>query len=379
MKVLLISRFSHQERYFRALAAQSEIAMEVLSREDLSRYSADVAGWPWQAESRSLTDTHIDRLTFRRRSPLRVLRPLRRALHALYARRDYSRFLQAFGERQPDAIVVWNGGHWFFQAAIRAAADMGIRVFYCENGLLPNTTTFDPRGVNYRNSVPREAAFYRALPPMPAVASTDLVARAPGRRIRTRPIVLPERYLFVPLQMNRDTQIVFNSPWIRDMYQLLGVLQSVLARIDDRQLAIVVKEHPSCTERYERHHRSLHPRLLFANGNATKELIDAAEGVITVNSTVGLEAMLRERRVIVIGNAFYDIAGLVLGARDEDALVGAINALATWQPDAQLRRQFLGYLSSVYCIPTSWHAPDARHCRRIEERLRNVIEHGLPL
>ncbi|MBK6289198.1 MAG: capsular biosynthesis protein [Gammaproteobacteria bacterium] len=379
VRVLLIWRFSHHASYFRALATQSSLEMVPFSKEDLPAITLADLAWLWQADIANLAATHIDRLTFGRHNRLRPLRALRRVMHSVFAALACARFHRAFLRQRPDAIAVWNGGHWFFQAAIRAAREFAIPVFYCENGLLPDTTTFDPRGINYHNAVPRAAAFYRALAPMPPLTRTSLVARKPVRGCSAQPLTLPRRYLFVPLQMNRDTQIVFNSPWIRDMYQLLQVLRTVIERVGDAELSIVVKEHPSCTFRYDDQRTTLGPRFLFANGNSTQELIDGAEAVITVNSTVGLEALLRERRVIVIGSAFYAIDELVLRAGNEDELVTAIDALVDWQPDTGLRHQFLGWLETVYCIPGSWRAPDAAHCRRIEQRLENVVERGLAL
>ena len=111
-----------------------------------------------------------------------------RGLGDVYKRQ---RFHRAFLRQRPDAIAVWNGGHWFFQAAIRAAREFAIPVFYCENGLLPDTTTFDPRGINYHNAVPRAAAFYRALAPMPPLTRTSLVARKPVRGCSAQPLTLP--------------------------------------------------------------------------------------------------------------------------------------------------------------------------------------------
>lgn len=379
MRVLLIWRFSHHARYFSALAAQSNLEMVPFAQEDLPAIGIAELTWLWHADTAGLAGAHIDRLTFGRSNRLRPLRALRRALHSLYAALACARFHSAFRHRRPDAIVVWNGGHWFFQAAIRAAREFAIPVFYCENGLLPGTATFDPRGVNFHNAIPRDAAFYRALAPMPPLTRTTLVARTTPPGTSEKPVALPRRYLFVPFQMNRDTQIVFNSPWIRDMHHLLQVLQTVIVRAGDTELMIVVKEHPSCTFRYDRERRTLGPRFLFASGNSVQELIDGAEAVITVNSTVGLEALLRERRVIAIGNAFYAIDGLALRAGNEDELVAAIGSLATWQPDAQLRHQFLGWLETVYCIPGSWQTPDTRHCQHIDQRLRNVVELGLAL
>lgn len=379
MKVFLIARYRHHERYFATLAARCDIPMQVFTLNTLPWLKPAFWRCLRRVDARALIAGHLATKSRKLGKRNALFWHLYQAANAARAALAYAQFCQLLHEQRPDGLVMWNGGNWFLQAAALAAREQGIPVFYGENGLLPNTTTLDPQGVNFNNAMPRDAAFYRALPDEYTPINTTLVPRTSARSEQARAVTLPPRYVFVPFQVNTDSQIVFNSPWIRDMVHLLEVLQAVVPLLADPALVFVVKEHPSCKFRYDTYYDKVGDRIVFANGNNTQALIQGAEAVITVNSTVGLEALLLDRRVIVIGNAFFAIPGLVLEARSEAALAAAVNQLPTWQPDPVLRRQFLGYLSGTYCIPGSWKDPDDRHVARVAQRLRNVLEHGLPL
>ena len=62
-------------------------------------------------------------------------------------------------------ICIWNG-HRLPEYAIKLIAKKNnIKLAFFENGLLPDSTTVDPNGVNDLNSVPREKEFYENYVP----------------------------------------------------------------------------------------------------------------------------------------------------------------------------------------------------------------------
>ena len=150
-----------------------------------------------------------------------------------YYERQYLRFYRRFyillNKYQPKCIALWNG-HRLPEFAIKHLAEqLNIPVVHFENGLLPNTTTFDLKGVNDANSLPREAEFYRARTASKVstpVADRDLVIRKFHRSKRShaeddifhKP--LPAKFIFVPFQVKFDSQVLLNSPHIKTMSEL---------------------------------------------------------------------------------------------------------------------------------------------------------------
>jgi hypothetical protein len=295
---------------------------------------------------------------------------LTRLLGAMWLFLVYERYFR----RHPCATIgLWNGNKFRQRVVVAAARALHRGLVFFENGLLPNTTTVDFRGVNAYNSVPRDAAFYQQIcfdeqNPLPQ----QLVARKAERAKGGAKLgALPERFIFVPFQVNTDSQITIHSPWIGNMWQLFDAVAQARQALGESAPHFVFKEHPSCPQDY----RDLHERckaddrLLFANDFSTQELIQRAEAVIIINSTVGVESLLLSKKVIVLGSAFYDIDGLTLRARSQTQLLDALRVLDQWQVDETLRIHFLRYLHDDYAVPGAWSAPSESHWHAMKTRL----------
>lgn len=276
--------------------------------------------------------------------------------------------------RHPCAMIgLWNGNKFRQRVVVAVAHTLQRRLVYFENGLLPNTTTVDFCGVNAYNSVPRDAAFYRQLS---FAAGRPLPQQLVERKAETaKPsdgqTTLPERFIFVPFQVNTDSQITLHSPWIRNMWQLFAAIDTARQALNNDNLHFVFKEHPSCPQAYDELHRRCQgdEHILFANDRSTQELIQGAEAVIIINSTVGLESLLLGKKVIVLGDAFYAIDSLTMHAYNQTELTATLTRLGEWQPDTQLRENFLRYLHDDYAIPDNWTQPSATHWQALNQRL----------
>jgi len=295
---------------------------------------------------------------------------LTRLLGAVWLFLIYDRYFR----RRPCAMIgLWNGNKFRQRVVVAVAHTLQRRLVFFENGLLPNTTTVDFRGVNAYNSVPRDPGFYKQLcvdehKPLPQ----QLVARkAETAKGGEKLDVLPKRFIFVPFQVSTDSQITLHSPWIGNMWQLFEAIAAARQALGDAAPHFVFKEHPSCPQDYRELHRrcKADDHLLFANDRSTQELIQQAEAVITINSTVGLESLLLGKKVLVLGNAFYDMDGLTLHARSQAQLFDALRVLDQWQVDKMLRDNFLRYLHDDYAIPGNWAEPTPAHWQAMNARL----------
>lgn len=109
-------------------------------------------------------------------------------------------------------------------------------------------------------------------------------------------------YIFFPLQVSNDSQILIHSD--------ISLRDSVLYAIKEakeKNLELVIKPHPAehnqkifkeICKLKEKH------KFYFINDNTFK-LIKYAKKVITINSTVGLEAKICGKEVEILGRAFY--------------------------------------------------------------------------
>nr|WP_246335805.1 capsular biosynthesis protein [Azomonas macrocytogenes] len=284
--------------------------------------------------------------------------------------------IQALLERsRPDAVVVWNGSNRLCRILLSLLPEH-TGTFFFENGLLPDTTTLDPRGVNYENSVPREAAFYRryaAERNIAAEAAPVVLVPRKNRSAGKTAIELPERFIFIPFQVDIDSQVRLFSPWVRNMRELFAIGER-LAR--ETGICVVFKEHPSSRESYPDLHARASEQLLFANGNGTQELIEASLLVITLNSTVGLESLLLGKPVLTLGQAFFNIGGVTMHADSTEEVVSLVRRYPDWPLDESLRKAFLHYLKNSYCVPGAWKRSGKTHLLDVAQRMQGqLMEH----
>ncbi len=295
----------------------------------------------------------------------------RRRLLSRFARWHHAAASARMDRDRPDVIGVWGGQSVDARAVRLAAAERCIPCVLFETGLLPSTTTADAAGVNAENSVPRDPEFYRSYQQDAAISDRIV----PRRRSTGTPEALPQRFVFVPFQVALDSQVLLYSPWIRDMRHLYWLLEATARELPE-DLHLVFKPHPNCPNVYNdlRRHSADTNRLNFVENHATADLVRRSIGVVTINSTVGVEALLLERPVLCLGRACYAIPGVADSARRPSELISWLAACADGLNVTQkLRRPFLNWLANEYVIPDSHRAPGPAHFARLSQRLLTIV------
>ncbi|MEM7419410.1 MAG: hypothetical protein AAF364_06720 [Pseudomonadota bacterium] len=372
-KYLLIARGSSHIRYFRKFAEATSLNVSVIkinSKPFLPLYFSYLK-LTKGVDLESLNKPHL--LKKERKHP-RLAGSFFWSYYSMLSRfllkLDIAKSAALIDKENADVVGVWNGQKQPSSSIAAAAILLGKEVVYFENGLLPNSTTCDWKGVNCQNSLPSNTAFYRQFDNDKKELPTELVPRAPTT-VKAKGVelnALPKKYVFVPFQVETDSQIISNSPWIRCMGQLYEHLESIIEKVNDPNLFFVIKEHPSESTRHD-HLHDKHKRILFANQCNTQMLIEKAQAVITVNSTVGIESLLLSKPVIALGSACYGVKGVCLQANSELELLDLINNLARYHSENTVTRGFLNFLHQHYVIPTAWSNIDEEHVTALTLRL----------
>jgi capsular polysaccharide export protein len=119
------------------------------------------------------------------------------------------------------------------------------------------------------------------------------------------------------LQLDTDSQIRVHSPFARLPAAIEAVIKDFAAHAPAGHL-LLIKNHPldngwihypRLVARLARR-LGVADRVRFIDGGDLNALIDAAQGTVSVNSTVGMTALERGRPVICLGHAIYDVPGL---------------------------------------------------------------------
>jgi len=265
-----------------------------------------------------------------------------------------------------------------FMEGARAA---GAQRLYLELAPLPGRITVDPRGVNALCSLPRALQPYLAwadkfAPDRKAwrAARSDIRQR-PASRLRVSDDGLPpldEPFLFVPLQVPKDTQLRLFGGEFKSVDVFVSSLASAASSLPDGW-HLRLKEHPSTQVSVVEAIRAAGTsRIWLDNDTDTFVQVAASRGVVTVNSSVGMQAFYFDKPVVVCGQTFWAIPGLATPAPDLGSLKDVLAEAETLGFDADARDAFMTYLSSVY-FPAIDGADSAAN---IAERLAGPDAYG---
>jgi len=277
----------------------------------------------------------------------------------------------------PTVVGVWNGQKFPSSSIMIAAKILKKQVLYFENGLIPNTTVCDWKGVNCENSIPRDPSFYRSYRLKTLLNSNEvkreikLTARTPTipKSVDSNEILIPKEYIFVPFQVETDSQIIRNSPWLKSMDELFD--ECIVQLNKNSKLFFVFKEHPSENRSYK-HLYGQHKRAIFCNSACTQTLITNAISVLTINSTVGIESILLGKMPIVLGNACYKIESLSHMPKNSNELIDVLASAELGNENKPLHKTFIKFLNNDYCIPSNWLNVNEDHLVKLEARLLKI-------
>ena len=256
-----------------------------------------------------------------------------------------------------NVFLIWNGTMPHLLPIVEAARAGGLRPLFVENGFFPQCQQWDPDGVNAGSTAARlPAAAFAGLPTDPQIWRT-LFAQRPVEHTAAEPPLrgdleeLPTRYAFLPLQLATDTQITRYSRF----RSMRAVVEEVAAVLPDG-LRLVVKEHPSAPTR-DGSTALLRdfPEVIFTRYRRIDELLLGAACCVTVNSSVGLQALCRRVPVIVLGEAIYARPEWCQLADTPAALAAALRGYGDYPVRLELLGPFLTWLRDRWSMP--WQYP----------------------
>jgi hypothetical protein len=174
-------------------------------------------------------------------------------------------------------------------------------------------------------------------------------------------------YIFLPLQVSTDSQVLCHGGWIRSNEELIRVVSCVSARLQ-HPVPLMIKPHPSefGAKIYTDIIRK-YPHAKMATGG-TIDLIRHSAMVVTLNSTVGFEAMIMQKPVIVLGNSFYGRSDLFRRALDEETLKNEMESCMEYTPLQKDVEQYANIVNDnlVHC---DFVQPDKNGIEELSRRL----------
>ena len=117
---------------------------------------------------------------------------------------------------------------------------------------------------------------------------------------------LPEKFLLFPLNQPVDEQLLLRAPGFEDNYKnLLFVMNNL-----DEKITLIVKEHPVNPGMVESRKimelMSEYKNIYFISPSIPlRKILRKSLGLVTINSTSGLESLLINKNVLALGMGYY--------------------------------------------------------------------------
>jgi hypothetical protein len=133
------------------------------------------------------------------------------------------------------------------------------------------------------------------------------------------------KFVYYPLHVPADVALTLRSPTYLDQVRLIDQI----AQTVPRDWGVVFKEHPALVgavsaDAITRMLRNRPNVAILDPGINNFEVLKAAELVVTVNSKTGAEALMFQKPVVVLGDAFYRSCSLVTSLGTIAALRGLL-------------------------------------------------------
>lgn len=334
-------------------------------------------------------------------------------------RRRYAEIEAFLDEQAVDALLVWNGSNKLLSLAIHAARQRGIPVIHVEHGYFPGSLQIDLEGVNQASSLTRLVRGGLARRPPHPLLDEQLDAiiaavrgDAPSRIVRTaiparflqswqarrlnalfyrlrpyglgQPLLpgyqdppLPDDFVFYPLQVRKDSQLLLHSPIFgNDHAAAIAALSTTLAAMNPPR-RLVVKFHPQETRLAQIGNDALirqFPDVTFVCRIPATELIRKSRYVVTVNSSVGFEALLLDKPLVTLGDSFYAVPWLAEVVNRRDQLGAALRAADRLPDRSEARRALLRYCMADFFSFGSYFDHRADSYAAVAARIRALLQ-----
>ena len=258
-----------------------------------------------------------------------------------------------------DLLFMWNGGLGKEKEISEKCRKQGTPVYYMELGWLPQRGTFyfDREGVNYESST-RDWE----CRPINGEQRKEVVAKLAYYHnflVKKTGITIEKDFVFVPFQVESDSQIVRHSKRIKKMQQLVDY---VCAFIPDK---VIFKIHPKDNPGEIK----FPTRCKLYRTGTTHDFLPKCKYVVTINSTVGVEGLSYNKPVINLGDAFYESRKMTYKVTNDEEFKNAIK----WASEGKVAVGIIGAFL-YYLFSRQWYSADLDNPKKILGLIENITE-----
>ena len=161
-----------------------------------------------------------------------------------------------------------------------------------------------------------------------------------------------EPFLFCPLQVPGDSQVTLFPGWCGGLEGFINAVGHAAESLP-AGWHLRIKEHPSARRSLRREIERWQQtgRVVLDNDTETFAQVAASRGVVTLNSSVGLQAFFHDKPVVVLGQCFFAQPELVALADGPERLAEIFAHPERLTVDLASRNRFMNWLDQEYYPP----------------------------
>lgn len=215
---------------------------------------------------------------------------------------------------QPDIIFVWNGMATIRWVYANSAKELNIPLFFLEKGMFPDSWYIDPYGIGF-NSKPAKTKKIENISSfdindfknkIEEIDKKGKSAWGQPDRINIKKLKQKlkinnkQKIIFFPGQVDDDTNIVLFSKYFKSTFD---ALKAVCDSIKNDALFIIAKPHPKGISNINDLNNVISNKGVLISDINIIDAIELSDIIVTINSTVGFEALLRKKPVLFLGDS----------------------------------------------------------------------------
>lgn len=151
-------------------------------------------------------------------------------------------------------------------------------------------------------------------------------------------------------QVPFDVNITHHSPYFKKHVEILKEIFNNLPK----NSILIVREHPIYKNQYEEEFYKFilnNEDVYLDKDLGLSQALELANAVIIVNSTVGLEAIINSKPVLVLGNSYYDSSGICIKYSEENKMQELLIKALSYTPDKNAVLNFINHLQEKSLVP----------------------------
>tara|TARA_B100001093_G_scaffold471337_1_gene493524 strand:- start:10464 stop:11708 length:1245 start_codon:yes stop_codon:yes gene_type:complete len=169
---------------------------------------------------------------------------------------------------------------------------------------------------------------------------------------KNEPEYLKKNIIYCPLQVQDDTQIVRYGSWVNSVQKYIKLMHEA-SRFLPSNWQLVIREHPSCSISFSKKLIELSDDKFSVNNNTdSTQLIKLSKAVVTINSSVGFHSLLKNKPVIVCGDAFWGFEPIAHVARNKSELFDKFSNINFLKTDINAIEKYMHFLLNQKFIST---------------------------